>query len=81
MMLPAKFRRYSTLTQKICLMLMIGIFHFTFQFVFCIFHVFFNLFPLLFFHFIKGLPPLRILILKCPMLGKTRRGFSLPDNI
>lgn len=41
-----------TLTQKVCLMLMISIFHLTLKFVLGIFHVFCHLFSLLFFHFI-----------------------------
>lgn len=53
------------------------LFHFTFQFVLHIFHVFIDLFPLMFFHFIQGLPLLKIFILKCAILGKMSRGFFL----
>lgn len=55
---------------------MVGILHFTLQFLTCLTDVLFNLLSLLLLHLIQRLPALRVLKLKRPTVGKAGWLFS-----
>lgn len=62
-------------------MFMVGIFHLCFQLLTGFTDVLLHLLPLLFLHFIKGLPALRVFKLKAARTGKSWRLLPFPEKL